>query len=104
MQIEGRLLAAMQETRDSTGREDLRRQAAAIVEPVDDCFTRHQELHSTVLSSVRVYVEEQDRQVFGRAATFGAVDLTTEVLFPVLSSPIGNLGDLLKNFAERFRI
>lgn len=101
MQTEGRLLAAMQDTRDSTGREDLRRQAAALVETVDDCFMRHQELHATALSAIRVYVEEQDRQVFGRAATIGAIDLTSEVLAPVLGAPVGAVGDLLAAFAER---
>jgi hypothetical protein len=101
MRTEERLLAAMQETRDSTGREDLRRQAAALVETVDDCFTRHQELHATTLSAVRVYVEEQDRQVFGRAAAIGAIDLTNEALLPILAAPLGAVGELLTTFAER---
>ena len=101
MRTEERLLAAMQETRDSTGRDDLRRQAAALVETVDDCFIRHQELHSITLASVRVYVEEQDRQVFGRAATIGAIDLTDEALLPVLAAPLGVVGELLKSFSER---
>jgi hypothetical protein len=101
MRTEERLLAAMQETRDSTGREDLRRQAAALVETVDDCFMRHQELHATTLSAVRVYVEEQDRQVFGRAATIGAIDLTNEALMPVLAAPVGAVGDMLAAFAGR---
>jgi len=91
----------MQETRDSTGREDLRRQAAALVETVDDCFMRHQELHAMTLSAVRVYVEEQDRQVFGRAATIGAIDLTNEALLPMLAAPVGVVGDVLAAFAER---
>jgi hypothetical protein len=101
MHTEERLLAAMQETRDSTGREDLRRQAATLVETVDDCFMRHQELHATALSAIRVYVEEQDRQVFGRAATIGAIDLTNEAFVPVLASPVGAVGDMLSAFAER---
>jgi hypothetical protein len=101
MRTEERLLAAMQETRDSAGREDLRRQAAALVEMVDDCFMRHQELHATALSAVRVYVQEQDRQVFGRAATIGAIDLTNEALVPVLAARVGAVGDLLAAFAER---
>jgi len=62
---------------------------------------RHQELHATVLSAVRVYVEEQDRQVFGRAAMIGAIDLTNEALVPVLAAPVGAVGDLLAAFAER---
>jgi hypothetical protein len=101
MRTEERLLAAMQETRDSAGREDLRRRAAALVETVDDCFMRHQELHATALSAIRVYVEEQDRQIFGRAATIGAIDLTEEALVPVLAAPVGAVGDLLATFAER---
>jgi hypothetical protein len=100
MRTEERLLAAMQDTRDSTGREDLRRQAAALVETVDDCFIRHQELHATALSAVRVYVEEQDRQVFGRAATIGAIDLTNEALLPVLAARVGVVGNILAAFAE----
>jgi len=101
MRTEERLLAAMQETRDSTSREDLRRQAAALVETVDDCFMRHQELHATALSAIRVYVEEQDRQVFGRAAMIGAIDLTNEAFIPVLTAPVGAVGDLLATFTER---
>ena len=101
MRTEERLLAAMQDTRDSTGREDLRGQAAALVEMVDDCFMRHQELHATALVAVRVYIEEQDRQVFGRAATIGAIDLTTEALIPVLAAPLSAAGELLSRFAER---
>jgi len=101
MGTEERLLSAMQETRDSTGREDLRRQAAALVETVDDCFMRHQELHATALSAIRVYVEEQDRQVFGRAAMIGTIDLTDEALIPVLAAPVGAGGDMLAAFAER---
>ena len=101
MQTEERLLAAMQESRDSSGREDLRRQAATLVEMVEDCFLRHQELHSVALSSVRIYVEEQDRQVFGRAAAIGAIDLTDEVLLPVLARPVGSIGEALAGFAER---
>jgi hypothetical protein len=101
MRTEERLLAAMQDTRDSAGREDLRRQAAALVETVDDCFMRHQELHAMVLSAIRVYVEEQDRQVFGRAAAIGAIDLTDEALLPVLAAPVGAVADLLADFAER---
>ncbi|MBV8138359.1 MAG: hypothetical protein JO121_22430 [Deltaproteobacteria bacterium] len=101
MRTEEKLLVAMQETRDSTGREDLRRQAAALVETVEDCFMRHQELHATALSAIRVYVEEQDRQVFGRAATIGAIDLTIEALVPILTAPLGAVGDLLAAFAER---
>jgi hypothetical protein len=101
MCTEERLLAAMQETRDSTVREDLRRQAAALLETVDDCFMRHQELHATALSAIRVYVEEQDRQVFGRAARIGAIDLTTDALVPILTAPVGAVADLLAAFAER---
>jgi hypothetical protein len=101
MRTEERLLAAMQETRDSTGRDDLRRQAAALVEMVDDCFMRHQELHATSLSAVRVYVQEQDRQVFGRAAMIGAIDLTNEAFLPILAAPVGAVDTLLVGFVER---
>ena len=101
MQTEERLLAAMQDARDTAAREDLRRQAAALVETVDDCFIRHQELHATALAAVRVYVQEQDRQVFGRAAVIGAVDLTEEVFLPVLGASVQSVADILTTFAER---
>lgn len=101
MGTEKRLLAAMQDTRDSAVREDLRRQAAALVETVDECFMRHQELHAMALSAIRIYVEEQDRQVFGRAAAIGAIDLTDEAFLPALAAPVGRVGDLLAEFAER---
>jgi hypothetical protein len=101
MRTEERLLGAMQDARDSSLREDLRRQAALLVETVDDCFERHQELHTIVLKAVGVYVEEQDRQVFGRAAMIGAVDLTNEVLLPALAATVGEIDSILASFAER---
>lgn len=101
MGTEEHLLDAMQQARDTAVREDLRRQAAALVETVDDCFSRHQELHAVTLGAIRVFVEEQDRQVFGRAAAIGAIDLTDEALLPVLAAPVGRVGDLLISFAER---
>lgn len=101
MKTEGRLLSAMQEARDSASREDLRRQAAVLVENVDDCFTRHQELHTITLQAIKVFVEEQDRQVFGRAAIVGAVDITDELLLPVLGLPIAHAEPLVFQFAER---
>jgi hypothetical protein len=101
MGTEKRLLAAMQEARDSAAREDLRREAAALVETVDECFLRHEELHTIVMAATRVYVDEQDRQVFGRAAAIGAIDLTEEALLPVLASPVRDVAALLARFAER---
>lgn len=100
MGTEERLLDVMQQARDTAVREDLRRQAAALVETVDDCFTRHQELHATTLAAIRVFVEEQDRQVFGRAAAIGAIDLTDEALLPLLAAPVERVGDILAAFAE----
>lgn len=100
MGTEERLLAAMQDARDAAARDDLRRRAAGLVETIDDCFTRHQELHATALTAIAVYVEEQDRQVFGRAAVVGAIDLTEEAFTPILAAPTGVVGGLLTSFAE----
>src|SRR5205814_6118891 len=79
----------------------LRRQAAVLVETVDDCFARHQELHAITVGAIRVFVEEQDRQVFGRAAAIGAIDLTDEALLPVLARPVADVGPIVAGFAER---
>ncbi len=102
MGTEERILGAMQEQRDSApdDREDLRRSAAALVETVDDCFTRHQVLHTKILEATRTFTEEQDRQVFGRLPVMGRIDLTDEVLVPVMRSPAGRVTDLLTTFAE----
>jgi hypothetical protein len=62
---------------------------------------RHQELHAIALAAIRVYVEEQDRQVFGRAAAIGAIDLTNEVLLPTLAAPVSTSIDSMTNFVER---
>ena len=81
MRTEERLLAAMQDTRDSTVREDLRRQAAALVETVDDCFIRHQDLHASVLSR-RSVSTSRNRIVRSSAERrrSAAIDLTNEAL------------------------
>ncbi len=39
--------------------------------------------------------------MFGRAAAIGAIDLTNEVLLPVLAAPVSVGGELLASFAER---
>ncbi len=101
MSTEEKLLDAMQQTRDTAEKEHLRRQAAALVETVDDCFTRHQELHSLTLGAIRVFVQEQDRQVYGRAAAIGAIDLTDEAFLPILASPVGLVANTMVIFAER---
>lgn len=101
MGTEEKLLDAMQQARDTAVREELRLQAAALVETVDDCFTRHQELHAVTLGAIRVFVEEQDRQVYGRAAAIGAIDLTDEALLPVLAAPVGQVAGIITAFAER---
>lgn len=102
MGTEERILEAMQEQRDSApdDRDDLRRSAAALVETVDDCFTRHQVLHTKILEATRTFTEEQDRQVFGRLPVMGRIDLTDEVLTPVMRSPAGRVTTLLTTFAE----
>ena len=103
MSTEERILEAMQEQRDSApdDREDLRRSAAALVETVDDCFTRHQVLHTRILEATRTFTEEQDRQVFGRMPVIGRIDLTDEVLTPVMRAPAAVAEDVLARFAER---
>ncbi|HJU24279.1 MAG TPA: hypothetical protein VJ891_17380 [Casimicrobiaceae bacterium] len=101
MDTERRLLNAMQDARDTAVREDLRQQAAALVEIVDECFERHKQLHAMTMRLIRIFVEEQDRQVFGRAAAVGAIDLTDEVLEPILGLCIGEVGDAVVRFAER---
>lgn len=101
IETEERLLAAMQEARDSAEKEEPRRQAAALVETIDDCFRRHQELHARLMEATRVFFEEQDRQVYGRASLLGAIDLTEEALIPLMRSPVGTIGEITARFAER---
>ncbi|MBI2773068.1 MAG: hypothetical protein HYX56_01050 [Chloroflexi bacterium] len=101
MDTERKLLAAIQEQRGSAEREDLREHAARLVEIVNDCFDRHSELHRVTLEAARVYIEERDRQTFGRVSAIRGVDLTDELLLPALASPIDRVEPVIAAVASR---
>lgn len=101
MTEEQKLLAAMRETRDEAEDPELARQAAALVATVEDCYARHTELHLQIMAADRAFFEEQQRQVFARLPSLRAVDLTDELLAPLLAAPIARVEGPLLRFAER---
>lgn len=102
MEVERRLLAAMRETRDEAEREDHHRQAADLVMTVEDCFVRHGQLHVQLMAAEEAFFAEQDRQAFAFSlSTRGTLDLTDELLVPLLEMSRRSAVPLLTAFAER---
>lgn len=101
MAVETKLAGAMRVTRDDAEREDLRIQAARLVETVEDCLTRHMDLHARLMEADRTFFEEHDRQAFAPMLSLRAFDLTDEFLRPLTAASLAEAGPALAAFAER---
>jgi hypothetical protein len=101
MQIETRMGSRMREIRDEAERDELRHQAARLVETVEDCHRRHLELHTRILEAERTFFQEHERQIFVRVKSLRAVDLTGTLLEPLLDSTLEKVTPFLDLFATR---
>jgi hypothetical protein len=98
---EQKMLAAMREARDEAEDERLERQAAELVATVEECYTRHTELHVRIMEAEAAFFEEQDRQSFAPPPSLRTVDLTDELLTPLLLLPINLAESIAMRFAMR---
>jgi hypothetical protein len=101
MDVETRLAGAIRSTRDEAQRDELRAQAARLVETVEDCLARHMNLHARLMEADRTFFEEHDRQALVSVLSLRAVDMTDELLLPILAAPIGQASAVVQTFAER---
>lgn len=73
-------------TRDTLDRADPAKaaRAAELADLLEDCRRRHQELHHRLIGARRVFLDEQQRQLFAPARVLPLPDLEAEVLLPLL--------------------
>ena len=93
LDVERHLLATLRETlvevadAAEAGTAQGAAQAGELVSLVTDCQSRHLELHEQLLGARSEFLAAQDRQRFAPAARVRVVDLSEELLKPVLCLP-----------------
>ena len=72
-----------------------RARLASILDVVHGCLRRHRELHTAVMRAQTALLHEQEIQAFRPIAALRLVDLTGEVLEPLLDTPTGQATEIL---------
>lgn len=73
------------EARDAATNPDEKKQAAQLVEIVNECLRRHAQLQARLQEAGRLFRSEQDRQTFVVTPVARAMDLFAELLRPTLA-------------------
>lgn len=76
------------DARDAASNPEEKREAAQLVEIVNECLRRHEQLQARLQEAGRLFRAEQDRQTFVVAVVTRAMDLFAELLRPTLSLPL----------------
>jgi hypothetical protein len=100
MTVERRMLEAMRDDRDIAERDDLARSSRRLIAVVEDCMTRHRELHARVLDATETFFAEHARQAFNPTTSLVAVDLYERLLRPVLRGPSAAMLSVAERFAS----
>jgi hypothetical protein len=73
------------EARDAATNPNEKKQAAQLVEIVNECLRRHEQLQARLQEAGRLFRSEQDRQTFVVTSLARAMDLFAELLRPTLA-------------------
>lgn len=76
------------EARDAATNPDEKKEAAQLVEIVNECLRRHEQLQARLQEAGRLFRSEQDRQTFVATPVSSAMDLFAELLRPTLGLPL----------------
>ena len=76
------------EARDAATNPDEKKEAAQLVEIVNECLRRHEQLQARLQEAGRLFRSEQDRQTFVAVPVNSAMDLFAELLRPTLALPL----------------
>ena len=101
LEVERRIVANIRATRDETDKRELRRQAATLLDLLDDCQNRHIVLQRKLMEARQVFLAEQQRQVFAPPASVRLRDIASELLIPVLALPVADAEPRAVHFFER---
>lgn len=89
LEVERQLLCTLRETLEDAERGDVAA-AAELVGLVEDCQSRHLELHAELLGARTTFLVEQERQRFRAVTDVRLVHLDDDLLKPLLAGSIAN--------------
>lgn len=95
---ENAILVNLTEVRDTADTPVRKAQAARLVEVVQDCLRRHDQLQAGLQTAGGRFRAEQDRQTFTPGPARAALDLHAQLLQPVLRRPVGEADAALLRF------
>ncbi|MGL5861844.1 MAG: hypothetical protein ACRCY9_11390 [Phycicoccus sp.] len=95
---ENAILVNLTEVRDTADNATRKAQAARLVEVVQDCLRRHDQLQASLQIAGGRFRAEQDRQTFTPVPVRAALDLYAQLLEPVLARPIAEADVALLRF------
>jgi hypothetical protein len=95
---ENAILVNLTEVRDTADTPARKAQAALLVEVVQDCLRRHDQLQAGLQTAGGRFRAEQDRQTFTPGPTRAALDLHAQLLQPVLARPVADADMALMRF------
>lgn len=101
LETERRIEANIRDTRGNTDKPELRAQAAALLDLLDECQNRHVVLQRKLMEARQVFLAEQERQVFAPPASVRLRDIADELLVPALCQPLAGAEPPLVLFFER---
>jgi hypothetical protein len=95
---ENAILVNLTDVRDTADIPARKAQAARLVEVVQDCLRRHDQLQVGLQTAGGRFRAEQDRQTFTPGPVRAALDLHAQLLQPVLARPVGEADTALLRF------
>ncbi len=101
LEVERHIVNNIRETRDRAEESEKRAQAAALIELLDECQNRHMVLQRKLMEARRVFLTEQERQVFAPPASVRLRDITGELLLPTLALSLTDAAPFAVRFFER---
>ncbi|MFI1017105.1 hypothetical protein [Streptomyces sp. NPDC020965] len=87
--------------RDQSEDQVRRRQAADLVDIVEDCIRRHTRLQTRLRGARTLFLDEQDRQQFSDTALRAPVDVYGDLLQPILGLTLVDASRPVRSFYEQ---
>ncbi|MFI9100526.1 hypothetical protein ACIGXA_08355 [Streptomyces fildesensis] len=100
LQEESAIALSVSTDRDQSQNPIRRRQAAELVDIVDDCVRRHTRLQTRLRGARTLFLDEQDRQQFSGSALRASVDVYGDLLRPVLGLTLADAFHPVRSFYE----
>lgn len=101
LQEESAIARSVSTERDQSEDPVRRRQAADLVDILDDCVRRHTRLQTRLRGARTLFLDEQDRQQFSGTALRAPVDVYGDLLQPVLGLTLADASSPVSSFYEQ---